>query len=114
MKERGDMKEKIKVIIKRPGEKDGREVTIENTLRAFQELVGGYIETVPAGSGEIVICNEEGKNRNLQKNFILGMGFPFIDVICGTAVICGTDGDEFDDVPFSLELWRGLLAAWEN
>lgn len=107
-------KKMIKVIVKWPNEPVGHVKMVANELKSFQELVGGYIETVPAGSGAIVVCNEEGKNRNLQKNFVLGVGFPFIDVICGTAVICGTDGDEFDDVPFSLELWRGLLAAWGN
>lgn len=76
------MKKKIKVIIKRPGEKDGREVLIENTLQAFQEAVGGHIEVVSVGHGAILIC--------------------------------GIDGEELADVPFSMDLWREILEYWGN
>jgi hypothetical protein len=34
---------KIKVIIKKPEDEFGRLVEIENTLRTFQHIVGGYI-----------------------------------------------------------------------
>lgn len=111
------MKEKIKVIIKRPGEKDGREVLIENTLRAFQEAVGGHIEVVPVGHGAIMICNEEGKILDLQENFRMLREAPFVtafDEIRGTVVICGVDGEEFADVPFSMDLWREILEYWGN
>lgn len=102
---------KIRVIIKRPDEKAGHVTYMSNTLRAFQKAVGGYIEVVRAGDIAIVV-NEEGKIRGLEKNFLLSR----YDVICGTAVICGVDGEEFTDLPegFNLDVWRKTLDMWGN
>lgn len=104
--------EKIKVIIKRPGEKVGHEETINNTLACFQMIVKGYIETLPISfnNGLTVICNEMGKINHLQPNF----NFGDLDVICGTVIVCGTDEDEFADVPISLEEWGYILELWGN
>ena len=35
-------------------------IDIDNTLKALQTEVGGYIETVTIASDAVVICNEEG------------------------------------------------------
>lgn len=104
---------KIKVIIKRPDEKIGHVEQIENTLEAFQEIVEGYIEVHAMGyKGAIMICNEEGKP--LQKNFtILEYGF-FGAKVMGTVVICGTDGEDFTDVPILREEWEAILWQWGN
>ena len=103
---------KIKVIIKRPDEKAGHVTWISDTLENLQTHVEGYIETIPCGSDAVIICNEEGKIRNLDPNFRYGRTFP--DVICGTVIVCGVDGDEFGDVPFSLQAWKQLLKTWGN
>ena len=50
----------IRVLRVRPGQAP-EQIQIPNTLSAFQQEVGGWIETVPLGDGAILICNEEGK-----------------------------------------------------
>lgn len=86
------MKERIRAIRKRPGEAPEL-IVIDNTLRALQEEVGGYIETVTIASGSAIICNEEGRLRGLPlNNTCFG---PW----AGTIIIVGVDGSEFADVP---------------
>lgn len=66
---------------------------IAGTLKSMQEVVGGYIECVPFGTMHdvVIICNEEGKLKGLEPNFLYG-GW---DMICGTVFICGTSGEDF-------------------
>ena len=40
---------KIRAIVKRPNELIGHELSINNALKTFQNIVGGYIEVVPIG-----------------------------------------------------------------
>ena len=87
--------ENIRVLVVEP-EKDPEVRTIENSLEGIQQIVQGYIECVTlhdkAGEDLVLICNEEGKIRNLQMNAII----PEIDdMIFGTFLIAGTDRDEF-------------------
>lgn len=106
------MAERIKVIIKRPDEKIGHTTHIANTLKCFQNHVDGPIEVVTIGTNVVMVVNEEGKIRGLPKNFRVGVNFP--DVIRGTVVVCGTEGEEFTDVPFDLHFWQTLLTKWKN
>ena len=108
-----DMNEKIKVIIKRPDEKAGHMTWISNTLENLQRTVGGNIEAVTVTDRIVMICNEDGKNLNLERNFKKGM-FPFADVIAGTVIICGVDGEDFGDVPIDMKQWRYILKLWGN
>ena len=103
-------KDEISVIIKKPGEKYGHTAVISNTLEAFQNLVGGYIETVSCGGSAVLIVNEEGKLNGLPLNFRLG----HLDIIAGTAVLVGVDGDGFTDTPYSFSTWKRLLSQWGN
>ncbi len=80
---------KITVVVFEPG-KDGYIKTIDNTLEACQEIVGGYIETARCAKDAIIICNEEGRLRGLPLN---RMG------LVGTFFICGTKGENFTDCP---------------
>lgn len=107
---------KIRVIVKRPDEKAGHVTHMSNTLKAFQKAVGGYIEAVTISPNVRMIVNEEGKILDLDANFAYGdIRFPR-DLIRGTVVIVGVDGDEFTDLPegFTLDYWRGLLRTWGN
>ena len=61
------MEEKIIVMIKEPGENWERR-EIDNTLRTFQGLVGGYIETVTVREDLLLIVNEEGVLQQLDPN----------------------------------------------
>lgn len=103
------MKEKINVIVKSPDEKVGHQVTIDNTLEAMQEIVGGYIETVPAYNGATIVCNEEGAIRRMTPNFACPYG-----IIRGAVLVCGTDEEDFDDCPMDLKMWGDVLGAWGN
>lgn len=63
----------IKIVYKKPQEK-AVVMEIENTLESFQELIGGYIETISVNDkGDIVMLfDEEGKLKDLEKNVLLG------------------------------------------
>ena len=101
---------KIKVIIKRPDEAYGHVTWISNTLPNLQKTVGGDIETVSCGENAVIICNEDGKNMGLPKNFRFGS----FDVIVGTVIVCGVKDEDFADVPFGMSTWRHLLNTWGN
>lgn len=77
------------------------EIEIENTLKALQEAVDGYIETVPirliSPDKAIMIVNEEGLLRGLAPNCTASL---YADrLIVGTALVVGVDGEEFTNVP---------------
>jgi hypothetical protein len=108
----------MKVIIKRPCDQFGEEATIPNTLRALQEAVGGYIETVTLDNGVVLICNEEGKIRDMPYNFtvrrMIHNFLPVSNPIFGTVIACGAEGDEFADIPIDFNEWKALLCEWGN
>ena len=99
------MKEQISVIVKNPGEAP-EQVTVPNTLEAFQELVGGYIEVFPVATDACIVCNEEGLLRDLPFNCI-AHGNPFV----GPIVFAGIDGEDFADYPLSLEEFKELYRS---
>lgn len=82
---------KIKVMIKEPY-KAPYDAEIENTLEEFRRIVGGYIQTVPCPGvpGVELICYEEGKIMGLDTNLYI-----MPDVIVGTVIVVGVDGEEF-------------------
>ena len=104
---------KIRVIVKRPDEKYGHVTNISCTLKNLQKTVEGPIETVPVYSGAVCICNEEGKLQGLDRNFRMGK-IPFCDVIVGTAIIVGVDGEDFCDCPIDFQTWKKLIDEWED
>lgn len=62
-------------------------------LKELQEIVGGYIEIVPAvHSDEVIVVNEEGKLLNLPYNPIATLYFQAYwdtnDYIVGNVLIC--------------------------
>lgn len=77
----------IRVVVKNPGLKP-MTITLNNTLKDFQWIVGGYIETIDLAGGVIMICNEDGKRRGLPFNF-----FFFSDHIVGSVVFTAFDED---------------------
>ena len=59
---------KIKVLLVEP-EKYPKEIEIDDSLEAMQEVVGGDIEEyMPYDDDIAIICNEEGKVRGLPLN----------------------------------------------
>lgn len=83
----------MKAIRKKPG-CEPEIIEVENTLKALQTEVGGYIETVTIASDVVVICNEEGVPCGLPYN----CRFVGVDFV-GTILVVGRDRDEFCDVP---------------
>lgn len=99
---------KIRAIIKRPDEEYGHMTNISGTLENLQNTVGGYIEAIPLTDELVVICNEEGKLRGFEPNMLL----PWGDMLVGTIIILGVDGDEFADIPITFKTWKELVDKW--
>lgn len=84
------------VLITPEGEKEPV-LTKKLSLEKAQELVGGYVEVVPMfnkylGKSCVVLCNEEGKIRGLDRNnratleWIKCTG-PITDCLVGSVVV---------------------------
>jgi hypothetical protein len=88
------MKEnQILVVIKEPGKAPIVEPLFDNTLEAFQNAVGGHIETVTLCTDLVFICNEEGRLLGLPHNIsVCGVDF------CGTVLAASTQGEEFASI----------------
>ena len=95
--------EKINVIYKEPL-KDPEVRKIDNELDVFQQLVQGFIETVPVLPGVVAIVNDFGKLNGQKYNFWING-----DCIFGPAVFVGVDGEDFASVPPQV---LGLIYAW--
>ena len=107
---------KIKAIIKRPDEKVGHMTNISASLGNLQRTVDGPIEVL-SGPTFSIICNEEGKLRDLPENFSLIRlveNCSYSDTIRGTVIVVGTDGRDIVDCPISLKEWKERLEAWEK
>ena len=114
---------KIKVIVKRPDEKVGHAAWISDTLRNLQGIVGGPIEVIPVDPSTfesrcdsvLVICNEEGKYQDLPYNFGIrkyygpGIGWLESDYVVGTIIVCRSCGEEFGNIPITLEEWKKVM-----
>ena len=83
----------MKAIRKKPG-CTPEIIEVENTLKALQQEVGAYIETVTIASDAVVICNEEGVLLGMPYN----CRFVGVDFV-GTILVVGRNKDEFCDVP---------------
>lgn len=81
--------EQLRMLKFEPG-KAPEEVTMPNTLEAFQTAVGGDIETLGLDSGAVLVCNEEGKLLGLSANRRVGG-----DTIAGTFLIAGSADGKF-------------------
>jgi len=88
---------KIKVIAKKPGEAP-YETSVTNDLKHLQDYVGGYIEAIRFLEDVCLICNEEGKLKQLPTNFLLRG-----DLIVGNVLFVGVKGEEFADCPVKLK-----------
>lgn len=93
---------KIFVWIKDPGKKP-RHVWITPSLENLQKLVDGYIEYVPLSTHFGVICNEEGRIRNLPYNCEIS-GTRFF----GTIILAGVASEEFTDFPMKNATFKSI------
>ena len=81
---------KIKLVVQNPGE-ISRVVTIQNTLEAMQEVIGGYIETVTLPNGLVLVMDEEGRLKGLREN-VRCVQF---GTIVGRIFITAAEGESF-------------------
>lgn len=98
----------IKILVVEPNKKPYIK-EINDELKAFQSVVDGYIQTVALVKNAVLVCNEEGKIKNLQPNRILKRSHicnvkdvkddKYIDSLCGTFFILGLDDEcELDSI----------------
>ena len=88
----------MKSILKKPGEAP-EIIEIENDLKALQKTIGGHIESFTFASDACILCDEEGRIKDLPFNVEL-MGIQFF----GPILFVGVNGDEFCDFPV-LDPW---------
>jgi hypothetical protein len=103
--------------VKRPDEQFGHVTWVSDSLKNLQKTVGGYIETVTLDNGVVLICNEEGRIRNMPYNFTLRRMRGVVTIqnaIFGTVIACGADGEEFANIPIDFNEWKALLCEWGN
>lgn len=82
--------DKIKVVLQEPGE-ISRIVEVPNTLRAIQELVGGYIEVHPICNDLLIVMDEEGRFKGLPENVCCVQ----YGKIVGAVFVTAAAGEEF-------------------
>ena len=87
---------KMTVVLVEPN-KEARVTKIDNTLKAMQETVGGYIEAVyPYDDNVAIVCNEESKIVGLPLNRALkDADGKVYDIIAGTFLVAGLTEDNF-------------------
>ena len=85
-----EMSEKIRIVIAEPGKAPAVSFITES-LKDMQQIVDGYIELFEVTeSGIDLFCNEEGKLLSLEPNRYFS---ELADVICGTIIAIGHDGE---------------------
>lgn len=96
---------KIKVIIKRPGE-PARVTNISDSLKNIQNTVDGPIKAVTIASDAVVICNEEGRIRNLPYNCSI-CGIDFV----GTIIFAGIQEGKFTNFPLDFKDFKKIFGG---
>ena len=87
------MTKEIDILVVEPG-KAPYPARVEDTLEAFQKIVGGPIEAgcyLP--QRVMLVCNSEGKNMGLMPNRENPTDSG--DFIAGTFLLCGFEGEHF-------------------
>jgi len=110
-----ETKRTITVLIIEPNEHP-RLVEIEDDIDVEQGIVGGYMEELQLSDTASLICNEEGKLRNLPANRRYKN-----DVLAGTFFITGIDDDEGiftslskEDIDFYSEVFHEIEDIDQN
>lgn len=89
----------MKALRIEPGKAPER-IDVTNELASLQDAVGGYIEVLYPDARRPVglICNEEGKNCNLELNRALYKNGKPYDIIAGTFLVVGLSEEDFTDL----------------
>lgn len=99
-------KNMIEVILLQPG-REAKVIEMGNDLDTMQNIVDGNIEEyMPFPDDVAIVCNEEGKMRNLDLNrAIKDEDGEIIDIICGDCFLCYApiESEEFLSMPEELK-----------
>ncbi|NCC87762.1 MAG: DUF3846 domain-containing protein [Clostridia bacterium] len=100
-------KQTIKVLLVEPM-REPKMVEIGVDLKSMQEVVGGNIEEIMPFHDEVaIVCNEDGKLKNLDLNrAIYDQNRVMIDVISGPFFVCSA--------PFESEIFKSLTDEQQN
>ena len=83
---------------------------IDDSLKAMQEIVGGYIQPIYLDDSVALVCNDEGKVMNLPLNRGLrDKDGQIYDIVSGTFFLCGAPAasDHFTSLtPEQIEQYR--------
>lgn len=94
--------------------------SIENTLEAKQEYVGGLIQVISLNSDIDIICNDEGKLKGLKANRAFMAGSRFLDVFTGDILAVRHDNEgnftsiHEEDIPTIEAMLKPILAIADN
>ena len=82
---------------------------LNNTLQELYEIIGrDLVELVHIDRDMVLICDEEGKCKDVQGAFtFIGWG----TIIAGTAIILGGSGDRFKALPENLASFE-MMTEW--
>ncbi|MGL4573045.1 MAG: DUF3846 domain-containing protein [Clostridium sp.] len=78
------------IVYQEVGKKPVKKYVDLMDIKELQQLVGGYIETIPMANGILLVCNEEGMIKNLPVNMVFAN-----NVIHGNAFYCAFDSEDF-------------------
>ena len=87
-------KKMLTVLEVKPG-KYPVEIKIEAGLTSLQKAVGGLIEAHPLEQSVFLLCDDEGKLKGLPWNRALRKGNEIYDIVAGTFLVIGEDGEDF-------------------
>ncbi len=88
----------MKILIVEPG-RYPRAADIPHTLRAMQEVVGGYIQAIYPWEDRVgLVCDDDGLLKQCRFNRMVGKD----NAIFGTFFICGLNEEDFTDLPDEL------------
>ncbi len=88
----------MKILIVEPG-RYPRTADIPHTLRAMQEVVGGYIQAIYPWEDRVgLVCDDEGLLKQYRFNRMVGKD----NAIFGTFFLCGLNEEDFTDLPDEL------------
>jgi len=82
--------DKIKVLVVEPGRSpDVREIS--SSLHGMQDVIGGYLQTIPLDKNNIIVCNAAGKADNLAANMRIFIPNEVDEFIYGPFLVAGYD-----------------------
>lgn len=103
--------DRLRVLVVRPGEPPAIE-TISHTLADLQAVVGGYLERWASVDHVVILCNEDGRARQLPYNRRITLPDGLASGFYGTVLLVGFDPDSGEMTSLTdadLDVWHQQL-----